>query len=294
MNKLPTVSVQNVTKRFKTTLALNHLSMDFAPGKVTGLLGRNGAGKTTLMDIIHGHNFADSGTVLLDGQTILENASALDQLCLIREKTPFIKEYRVKDVLSLFRDCFPNWDQPYSLRLLERFELDTKKRVKQLSRGMESTLGLIAGLSARTPVVMFDEPSLGLDAVAREAFYDEIIHDLPENPRTIVISTHLIDEVSRLFEDVALIESGSKLYHGSLEDLLDTARFVTGQKDLVEKSIQGTKLLHDELLGSARVACVQGTPQPLDGVIIEGVPLQKLFVYLTEDTRSHNRKGGVA
>lgn len=294
MTALPTIRVENIIKQYGNTRALNNLSLSFAPGKVTGLLGRNGAGKTTLLDIIHGQNFADSGRVLLDGQTVPENAAALEKLCLVREKTPYIKEYRVRDVLALCRDCYPNWDQTYAGSLLERFELDTKKRVKQLSRGMESSLGLIVGLAARTPVVMFDEPSLGLDAVAREAFYDEIIHDLPEHPRTIVISTHLIDEVSRMFENVALIESGSKLYEGTLEDLLDTARYVTGPKELVQKSIQGLKLLHDDMLGGARVACVQGTPQPLDGVTIEGVPLQKLFVYLTQDQRGHGVKGGAA
>lgn len=292
MTTLPTISVKNITKKYRDTVALDKISLSFEPGRVTGLLGRNGAGKTTLLDIIHGQKFADSGEVLLDGQLVPENQSALVQMCLVREKTPYVEEYKVRDVLALCRDCYPNWDQAYATRLLDRFELNTKKRIKQLSRGMESSLGLIIGLSARTPVVMFDEPSLGLDAVAREAFYDEIIRDLPENPRTIVISTHLIDEVSRLFEDVALIQSGKKLYHGSLEDLLETARYVSGPKDLVQKSIQGLHVLHDDALGSARVACVQGMPQSIEGVTIEGVPLQKLFVYLTEKQPQHGQKGG--
>lgn len=175
---------------------------------------------------------------------------------------------------------------------MDRFELDPKKRIKQLSRGMESSLGLTVGLSARTPVVMFDEPSLGLDAVARETFYDEIIQDLPNHPRTIVISTHLIDEVSRLFEDVALIHAGKMFYHGGLQELLDTARYVSGPKALVAESIAGLKLLHEDQLGGARVACVQGQPQPLDGVSIEGVPLQKLFVYLTQQQMGNSQQRG--
>ncbi|NLG23963.1 MAG: ABC transporter ATP-binding protein [Clostridiales bacterium] len=289
-----TVSVENVTKRYGKTLALDNLSLSFAPGKVTGLLGRNGAGKTTLLEIIHAQTFADSGRVLLDGREVPESAAALEQLCLVREKTPYIKEYRVREVLSLCRDLYPGWDAAYAAQLLERFELDDQKRVRQLSRGMESSLGLIVGMAARTPVVMFDEPSLGLDAVARETFYDEIIRDLPEHPRTIVISTHLIDEVSRLFENVALIESGRKLYDGALDDLLDSARYVAGPAEQVARSIAGLKLLHDDVLGGTRVACVQGTPQPIDGVRIEGVPLQKLFVYLTQETRGHGVKGGAA
>ncbi|MEA4896661.1 MAG: ABC transporter ATP-binding protein [Christensenellaceae bacterium] len=294
MTTNPTVSVENITKRFGHTLALDDVSLSFAPGQVTGLLGRNGAGKTTLLEIIHGQNFADRGRVMLDGEPIPENAHALNQLCLIREKTPYLKEYRVREVLALCRDLNPNWDAAYADRLLERFELDVKKRVKQLSRGMESSLGLIAGLACRTPVVMFDEPSLGLDAVAREAFYDEIIRDLPEHPRTVVISTHLIDEVSRLFERVVLIDAGQMLYDGELAELLEGARYVSGPKEQVDRAVAGLKILHDDQLGGTKVVCVKGMPREVDGVNIEGVPLQKLFVYLTQERRAQAGKGGAA
>ncbi len=202
------LELEALSHRYGRHVALDSLNLKLPAGRIYGLLGRNGAGKTTLLNIMSSAIFASSGKILLEGKTPHEHVSALKTLCFIREKGMFPPAIRVHQVMQICSHLYPNWDMDYANRLLERFQLNPKKKYKQLSRGMESSLGLIVGLASRAPLTAFDEPSLGLDAVAREAFYDELIHDIERYPRTVIISTHLIDEVSKLFEEVIIIDKG--------------------------------------------------------------------------------------
>ncbi len=171
----------------------------------------------------------------------------------------------------------------YAQSLLETFELNPRKKARQLSRGMVSSLGLVIGLASRAELTIFDEPSLGLDAVARERFYDEVIHDFESHPRTVIISTHLIDEVSRLFEEVVMVDGGKILLKARTDELLSRAVTLTGAKDAVERAIAGHSVLHRDELGGMTIASIVRQPGDDYGDLqVDPVPLQKLFVYLTE------------
>ena len=148
---------------------------------------------------------------------------------------------------------------------------------------MVSSLGLVIGLASRAELTIFDEPSLGLDAVARERFYDEVIHDFESHPRTVIISTHLIDEVSRLFEEVVMVDGGKILLKARTDELLSRAVTLTGAKDAVERAIAGHSVLHRDELGGMTIASIVRQPGDDYGDLqVDPVPLQKLFVYLTE------------
>ena len=202
---------------------------------------------------------------------------------------------------------------------MERFALDPRKKYKSLSRGMESALGLIIGLASRAELTIFDEPSLGLDAAAREYFYDELAHDFDAHPRTVIISTHMIDEVSRLFEDVVIVDKGRITLHEPLAELLNSVVTVAGPRAEVERQTQGLRMLHEEMVSggiSAQAlglgenesetlspdefnARISAKANQTDGICMRSVwvdaghrfepgvelhplPLQKLFVYMTE------------
>ena len=274
----------------RKAVALDHLNLSMPAGKIYGLLGRNGAGKSTLINILIAGLKQTSGTALIFGEAPYENPKALGRLCVVREKGMFPATLTVKQALLTCKDLYINWDHDYALQLLNAFSLNPKKRYKQLSRGMESSLGLIIGLASRSELTIFDEPSLGLDAVARETFYSELRKDIDAHPRTIVISTHLIDEVARIFDEVVIIDKGRKLAQSTVEALTSTAVQVSGDESLVAPLIAGCELLHEERLSNMYAASVRlkegQTIDPPEGAKVESLPLQRLFVYLTEGRAS--------
>ena len=290
------VEFAGVTKKYGTFKAADDVRLQLEPNKIYGLLGRNGAGKTTLLNILSARLFATSGQTTVFGQSPYENIDILKQICLVEEKGFYGPTFTVRQVLRLAAGMYPTWDEAYAARLLDIFELDKKKKFKQLSRGMESSLGLIIGLASRAPLTIFDEPSLGLDAVIRERFYDEVLNDFMEHPRTIIISTHLIDEVSRLFEDVIIVDSGKVLLKSNATDLREKAFFLSGQEEAVRKAANGAIVMSEEHFGGTLIQSVfaKNGMQPAPGVDIQPMPMQKLFVHLI----NHNihdalRKGGV-
>ncbi|MBE1610546.1 hypothetical protein [Actinopolymorpha pittospori] len=166
---------------------------------------------------------ASAGTVLIDGQPVFENAAITSQVCLVRETGDAAdRSEKVNEALRIARRLRPDWDENYAATLLDRFSLPLDKRIGDLSRGQRSAFGIVVGLASRVPVTMFDESHLGMDAPSRTAFHDALLEDLMARPRTVVISTHLIEEMSPLFEEVLIallalgICAGSLLLGGGL------------------------------------------------------------------------------
>src|SRR3712207_4894201 len=189
------VTLESVTMRFRATTAVDGVSASIEMDTITGLLGRNGAGKTTLMQLLTGHRVPTSGTVRVFGQRPYENEGVLRRICFVKESQRYPDSFRVKDAVEAASWLHPGWDHELARQLLDDFELPLRRPVKKLSRGMTSAVGIVIGLASRAPLTIFDEPYLGLDAVARQLFYDRLIADYTEQPRTVVISTHLIEEI---------------------------------------------------------------------------------------------------
>jgi len=277
------VELKGLSHSYGKHMALDGVNLRLPPNKIYGLIGRNGAGKTTLINILSACLFAKQGKSLIYGQSVFENAQALKRICVVREKGKFLSTLTVAEALKLCGGLYPNWDEAYAQKLVKLFELNPKKKYKQLSRGMESSLGLVIGLASRADVTVFDEPSLGLDAVARENFYDQLIHETQDHPRTIIISTHLIDEVSRVFEEVVIIDRGKVLRHENLATLLAAAVTLTGAKEDVHRLVEGKTVLRSDTLGGMSVVSVlRDEWDQFPGVQVEPLPLQKLFVYMTQ------------
>lgn len=277
------LEVKNVSKAFKDTKALDDVSIQIEENKIYGLLGRNGAGKTTLLNIINNRLFPDQGSITLDGQDITENDQILRQFYLIGEKNLFPDTIKVKDVFKWSKEFFPNFDMEYALKLSELFELPLKKKVNDLSTGYQSIFKNITALSVNTPFVFLDEPVLGLDANHRELFYKTLIQKYSENPFTCVISTHLIDEVATVLENVIIIKNGEILCQDSCENLLKQGYSISGPASLVDSYIKGRNTIGEDVLGGLKTAYVLGAPDPMHSGSLEIAPLdlQKLFIQLT-------------
>ena len=224
-----TIAVDGLTRRFSGQLALDDVSIEIAGSSITGLLGRNGAGKSTFMRILAAQEFPSSGRVEVLGANPMENDAVLSRMVFVREDQVF-PDCKVKHALKASSWCFPAWSEELAQLLLADFELPTDRAIKKLSRGMRSALGIVIGLAARAEVTLFDEPYAGLDAVARQIFYDRLLAEYAEHPRTILLSTHLVDEVADLLERVVMIDHGRIVFDSPADEVRGSATNVSGPR----------------------------------------------------------------
>ena len=283
-------TLHDVTMQFREHTALDGVTTAFEQDAITGLLGRNGAGKTTLMQLLTGHRVPTTGRIEVFGARPYENDTVLSRMCFIKEGQRYPDHFRVRDALDAAAMLFPAWDADLALSLLRDFDLPAKRPVKKLSRGMTSAVGIIIGLASRAEVTLFDEPCLGLDAVARQLFYDRLLADYAEHPRTVVLSTHLIEEIASLLERVLLIDRGRVLLDADAESLRGSALTLTGPLDKVATFAGRHELLHTESLGGHSRAVVRllggadGEDARAAGLTSEPTNLQQLMVALSLHT----------
>lgn len=279
------INVKQITKSYKKKKALDDVSFKLSEAKIYGLLGRNGAGKTTFMDILAGYQLPTSGEVTVDGKDPFENRDILKNICLIKEADNFQKDMNVNQILKSYRLMYPNWDQELADMLVKEYNLPTKKRVKTFSKGMLSAVGVIVGLASKAPITIFDEPYIGLDAAARKRFYDVLLEEFEMEPRTIIFSTHLIDEVSLLFEEVLILQEGSLILQEETEKLRQETCSVTGEVTEVEAFIADKEVIKTKKLANMMTAFIYGNRQDAEksSLQVDGVPIQDLMIYLTEN-----------
>ncbi|WP_022872197.1 ABC transporter ATP-binding protein [Nesterenkonia alba] len=284
----PAVSVRGLSRRYSTTTALDDVDLDLTSGTIHGLLGRNGAGKSTLMSIITGQEFPSSGEVSIFGQTPHENEEVLPRMCFIRESQKYQDDIRAIHAFRAAADAFPNWDWDVAHRLIEEFSVPEKTKIKKMSHGQCSAVGVITGIASRADLTLFDEPYVGLDPVARSQFYRALLEDYAEHPRTIVISSHLIDEIAQLIENVVLIDQGRVLLHEPADDLRDRAVTLVGRVDAVDQITAERQVLTREEMGrtvrlTAEGALTEAERQRAAQLEVDVLPvgLQDLVVHLT-------------
>ncbi|HET6297871.1 MAG TPA: ABC transporter ATP-binding protein [Kribbella sp.] len=289
------VRIENLTVRFGGAPALDGLDLLLTPGKIHGLLGRNGSGKSTLAAVLAGFRQADEGRVLLEGGDLgearepYEDAVVTSRVCLIRESGgDLVGSEPVRNILALASSLRPYWNAELAGELLDKFEVPVRKKVQKLSRGKKSALGVVLGLASRAPLTIFDETYLGMDVPSRELFYDALLADYTEVPRTIVMSTHLVSEVSALLEEVVILDNGKLITQSPVDALRGRGASIVGPAAAVDELTAGLTVLAEQRLGGTKSSTVLGDlDEPLlakarsAGLEIGPVGLQELFVHLT-------------
>ena len=276
--------IKHVTKQFGSFVALKDVSVTFEANKIYGLLGRNGAGKSTLLNIITNKLFPEAGEVTLSGQSVQENDEAQRNIYCMSEQNLYPDKMKVKDVFKWSAGFYPNFDLEYANILAEKFQLPLNKTVKSLSTGYGSIYKIIVALSCHAPILLFDEPVLGLDAYHRDLFYKELLANYSKHPKTIVISTHLIEEASDLIERVVIIKEGAVILDEDTETLLAKGYTVSGPAKMVDDYIADKDLIGMESLGGLKTAYILGSVNKKElpsGLESSKLDLQKIFIQLT-------------
>jgi ABC-2 type transport system ATP-binding protein len=282
------VRARGLTKRYGSFTAIDGVDLELEEGRIYGLLGRNGAGKTTIMQLLTGQIFANGGELEVFGRPPAEHADVLRRMCFIAEAQRYPEDFTPAHVFTAAPWFFEHWDAAFAERLVADFRLPLKRRIKKLSRGQLSAVGVIVGLASRAPLTFFDEPYLGLDAVARHIFYDRLLEDYAEHPRTVVLSTHLIDEVANLLEHVILIDEGRILLDRDADEVRGSATSIAGPRAVVDQFVADRPVIGREAIGGLASVTLDGRLDRADrlraaelGLELAPVSLQQLIVHLT-------------
>lgn len=281
---MPSIAINHVSKQFNKVHALEDVTLQFEEGKIYGLLGRNGAGKSTLLNLISNRLFPTAGEITINGRPACENDQAQRLVYLMSEKTFYPETMRVKEVFDWTGRFYKGFDKNEAIRLAHEFKLDITKKVKGLSTGYSSIYKLITALCVDVPYLFLDEPVLGLDANHRDMFYKLLLESYAARPRTIVISTHLIEEISGIIEEIVIIKEGRVIKAQNCEELLSQGYCVSGKASDVDAYVQGKEVIGIDALGGLKTAYIMGQcdKSALDANLeVSKMDLQKLFIQLT-------------
>ncbi|NYB73730.1 MULTISPECIES: ATP-binding cassette domain-containing protein [Sedimentibacter] len=291
------IEVNNLSLKYKNFEALKDVSFKLEDGKIYGLLGRNGAGKTSLLSILASYRQQTAGSVKIAGAAPYENAE-INQNISFHFQTNYEEETeKVKNMLSMVEEYRPNYDAEYAKYLVELFKLPMNKNVNKLSKGMQSALEVIMGLASRSPITIFDESYLSMDAPTRVKFYNELLKDQENHPRIFILSTHLVSEMDYLFDEVLILDNGKLLLHEDYETLISRGMSITGNATDVDEFVKGRRILSSQQLGKTksvmiyeeRTEKIENAADSL-GLEIGPISLQDLFIHLTETEDSHESK----
>ena len=279
------IELLDISKSYGKFLALDQVSIQFEREKIYGLLGRNGAGKTTMMKMIANRIFPDAGVLLIDGDDIVANPTNVGSIYMMTDKKLYPDPMRVGEVFRWTDAFYGGFDHDLADVLCKRFELNKKSKISSLSTGYLSIFKIIVALCVKAQYILLDEPVLGLDAGHREKFYKSLLETYAETPRTFVISTHLIEEVASIIEDVVIIDQGKILRNCSVEALLQSGYNITGSIADVDAYCSSRETIGSDTIGGIKTAAILGKAEHVPiGLTVSPLDLQKLFVRMTESS----------
>jgi ABC-2 type transport system ATP-binding protein len=224
----PAIEILGLTKQFGRSLAVKNLHLNIPRGCAFGLLGPNGAGKSTTLRMLMGTLSPTAGAARVLGIDVRDNPTLVKQRVGYVPETHHIYRWmRVEEAIGFCRSCYPTWNDATCQEMLGRFALDPEKKVKHLSKGMLVKLALLLAVSHEPELLLLDEPLSGLDPIAREEFLDGVLQSICDRGHTVVISSHMLDDVRRLAERVAILYEGRILVEGNVDQLLATTKRVS-------------------------------------------------------------------
>jgi ABC-2 type transport system ATP-binding protein len=280
----------NLQLSYGNDRVLHNINFEIGEPKIYGLLGRNGAGKTSLLSILGSLREPTSGQLLVNGKEPFENAEIMQQVTFMYNKDFSGETARPSSMIEDINRYRPNFNLKYAKELLKKFKLKDEKALYKLSTGKQSAFNVVVGLASRSPITIFDEVYLGMDAPARDLFYKELLKEQERHPRMIILSTHLVSEMDYLFDEVIIINEGNLLMHEPYDDLVSRGVTVVGNKQAVNAFAKNKEVLNEEQLGDTRSITLYGALSETDntsakelGLSIGPVSLQDLFIQLTKE-----------
>lgn len=295
------IECKEVSKSFGKTKVLDQVNIQLEQGKIYALLGRNGAGKTTLMNCLCTRYLPDAGEIYLLEEKAYENEKVLNEICFMSDYMETFSTKKVKDILKFAGSFYEKWDKDLMKNLMEFFEISPKVLYDGLSKGQKTVVGIIIGLCSGCEIVLLDEIYSGLDAVARQNFYEILMKEQEKNPRTFVLSTHLIEEMAGLFEHVVMIDKGKIILSEEVEIIHEKSYKCVGRAEL-EGCLSGKNILSKQQMGAMAEYYIYDELNERElgelmskGFTVSALSLQELFLAFTADTtKKWGENSGIA
>ncbi|WP_026908706.1 ATP-binding cassette domain-containing protein [Paucisalibacillus globulus] len=281
------IECEGLVKKYGSLNALDHISFSIKENTITGLIGRNGAGKTTLLKILAGFWRETEGTITVFDRRPFNNLEVSMNSIFVDDMMSFTNTLNLKELLSEAQAFYPNWDAELAERLLGYFNFNPRLVHQSLSKGKRSTFNMIVGLAAKCPLTIFDEPTTGMDRAVRKDFYRALLKDYLLNPRTIIISSHHLDEMEDILEDILLIDEGKKVLQLPVDELKEYAVTLSGRTAVVMQTLQDKEVIYkrnvdiDNCSVVVRNNFLHGEVKQL-GINVSPVTPSDLCVYLTK------------
>ena len=289
------IDFTDVTKKFGRRTVLNQMNFSIQENVLTGIIGRNGVGKSTLMKIAVGHIQATSGDVQVFSDNPFNSLKVSANSILIDDTMSFSDKLTLQDILKESNRFYPNWDAPLAQGLFDYFSFHSEARHIDLSKGKKSMFNAIIGLASHCPLTIFDEPTTGMDTIARKDFYRALLKDYIAHPRTILVSSHHLEEIEDLLEDILLVHNKTVLFHNSITELQEMFVRLIGKSEKLLEYVSIKETFGSQMNGSFSEIIVKNTFTSEElmhlsqqGIKILPVSANDAYVALTTST-----KGGI-
>ena len=282
------IEVRNVIKEFDGFRALDNLSMTVPTGSVYGLVGPNGAGKSTIIRHLTGIYRQDSGEITVDGEPVFENPAVKSRIAYIPDDIFYYSNASIREMMDFYRSIYPHFDEQRFKKLGEVFELDPKRQMRRLSKGMQKQAAFWIAVSLRPDILVLDEPVDGLDPVMRRQIWSIIMADVAESGTTVLVSSHNLRELGDVCDCVGIMNKGKIMIERSLNELQEN--IVKIQLALPDGATlpEGLDILHKSSTGRLQSLIMHGTQEELteklqaaNPLFIDAVPLtlEEIFIY---------------
>ena len=280
------IDLRKVTKQYGQATVLHSIDLTIDEPGIYCLLGRNGAGKTTLLKSIAGYQNITSGQIQVDGKTI--STAALDTGVSYIENFARHFNLPVRKLLRIASEVNADYDVSFASEMMERFELDGRKKFNQLSLGMKTMVSTIVCLASNRPVILLDEPVLGFDAIMRVEFYEMLTESFQRHPRIILVSTHIIEEIAKTIHKLIIIDKGRIRFFDTLRSVEEKAFSVSGLKKDVDAATANLRVIGQDAVGGLVTAYIFDQPPKQEASLeITPLSLQDFFVHMV------GHKGGI-
>lgn len=287
------IHCQDLGKKHYSQTVLQNMSFDIKEHTITGLIGRNGAGKTTLLKMIAGFWRKTKGEMTVFGVDPFDHLTVSANTIFVDDQMAFPETLTLSEILIEAERFYPYWDAILARRLFEYFHFDKGQIHTNLSKGKKSTFNMIVGMASRAPLTIFDEPTTGMDSAVRKDFYRALLKDYIAYPRTIIISSHHLDEIEGILENMLLLDEGELLFHLPIDEVREYAVGITGSYSQLLAAIRHEETIYQEKIGMDELYVVMKNDEKIErmakmGFRISAVSPEDLVIFMTGST-----KGGI-
>jgi len=278
------LDVRAVSKNYGS-FALRDVSFSIPKGYIMGLIGPNGAGKTTLIHLILNLLRRDSGEIQVFGlDNIADDSAIKQQVGVVFDSVPYVEDWKVKDVVKAMSLFYDSWSQSRFLELAEKFHLDMGKKVKELSRGMQTKLMLACALAHEAKLLILDEPTSGMDPVARDELMDMLRQYIADGEKSVLFSTHITSDLERAADFITYIRNGQLFFTGPTDELLEGWRLLKGgRSELTNELREKIVGLREHHAGFDGLVKAKDFPAPPDGCVLDQASIEDIMLYTAKE-----------